>query len=59
MLIRKRLKIYTVPVLLIRVLLLVGDNEVRFLRKAKRSSVTRVYVGPRNVVTTAFLDTEG
>ena len=52
--IHKRLKMCTLPVLLIIALLVVGNHELQVLRKAKRSAVTRVYVGPRKVVTTAF-----
>jgi hypothetical protein len=50
--IHKRLKMYTVPVLLIKALLVIGIHELQVLRKAKRSAVTRVSLGSRKVVTT-------
>jgi len=44
--IREQLKMYTVPVLLIIALLVVGNHKLQVLRKVKRSAVNRFYVGP-------------
>ena len=52
--IHKRLKMYTVPVLLIKALLVIGIHELQIIRKAKRSAVTRVSLASSKVVITDF-----